>query len=79
MHNWHCVHNWYCVDGTNDIECRVGILEYKEGARAGDRLLQGSILRYIGISIPIKYSNFSGFYKKLGPFYKKLRCDKFGN
>ena len=30
-----------------------------------------SILRYIGISIPIKYSNFSGFYKKLGPFYKK--------
>ena len=23
-----------------------------------------SILRYIGISIPIKYSNFSGFYKK---------------
>ena len=38
-----------------------------------------SILRYIGISIPIKYSNFSGFYKKLGPFYKKLRCDKFGN
>ena len=35
--------------------------------------------RYIGISIPIKYSNFSRFYKKLGPFYKKLRCDKFGN
>ena len=34
---------------------------------------------YIGISIPIKYSNFSRFYKKLGPFYKKLRCDKFGN
>ena len=23
--------------------------------------------------------NFSRFYKKLGPFYKKLRCDKFGN
>ena len=38
-----------------------------------------SILRYISISILIKYSNFSGFYKKLGPFYKKLRCDKFGN
>ena len=38
-----------------------------------------SILRYINISILIKYSNFSGFYKKLGPFYKKLRCDKFGN
>ena len=35
--------------------------------------------RYISISIPIKYSNFSRFYKKLGPFYKKLRCDKFGN
>ena len=35
--------------------------------------------RYISISILIKYSNFSRFYKKLGPFYKKLRCDKFGN
>ena len=29
-----------------------------------------SILRYIGISIPIKYSNFGRFYKKLGLFYK---------
>ena len=29
-----------------------------------------SILRYINISILIKYSNFSIFYKKLGPFYK---------
>ena len=35
--------------------------------------------RYFGISIPIKYSNFSRFYKKMGPFYKKIRCDKFGN
>ena len=26
-----------------------------------------------------KTPNFSRFYKKLGPFYKKLRCDKFGN
>ena len=26
-----------------------------------------------------KTPNFSKFYKKLGPFYKKLRCDKFGN
>ena len=41
---------------------------------------------YLKISIPrknwvhfIKNSNFSRFYKKLGPFYKKLRCDKFGN
>ena len=39
-----------------------------------------SILRYSNISILIKYSIFSGFYKKLGPFYKKkLRCDKFGH
>ena len=37
-----------------------------------------SILRYISISILIKYSNFSRFYKKMGPFYKKFRCDKFG-
>ena len=29
-----------------------------------------SILRYISISILIKYSNFSRFYKKLGSFYK---------
>ena len=29
--------------------------------------------RYIGISIPVKYSNFSRFYKKLGPFYKKTQ------
>ena len=35
--------------------------------------------RYFGISIPIKYSNFSRFYKKMGQFYKKFRCDKFGN
>ena len=38
-----------------------------------------SILCYISIFILIKYSNFYRFYKKLGPFYKKLRCDKFGN
>ena len=35
--------------------------------------------RYFVISISIKYSNFSRFYKKMGPFYKKFRCDKFGN
>ena len=35
------------------------------------RIAGVSILRYINISILIKYSNFSGFYKKLGPFYKK--------
>ena len=26
-----------------------------------------------------KTPNLSRFYKKLGPSYKKLRCDKFGN
>ena len=35
--------------------------------------------RYFHISILMKYSNFSRFYKKMGPFYKKFRCDKFGN
>ena len=35
--------------------------------------------RYFVISISIKYSNFSRFYKRMGPFYKKFRCDKFGN
>ena len=49
----------------------------------GENMMAGvSILRYINISILIKYSNFSRFYikKNLGPFYiKKLRCDKFGN
>ena len=38
-----------------------------------------SINRYISISILIKHSNFNRFYKKLGPFYKKLRCEKFSN
>jgi len=43
-------------------------------------LLSGvSKSRYFDISISIKYSNFSRFYKKKGPFYKKFRCDKFGN
>ena len=28
--------------------------------------------RYFAISISIKYSNFSRFYKKKGPFYKKI-------
>ena len=38
------------------------------------------ILRYINISILIKYSNFSRFHKKNWVhFIKKLRCDKFGN
>ena len=27
--------------------------------------------RYINISLLVKYSKFSRFYKKLGPFYKK--------
>merc|ERR1719297_250010 len=35
--------------------------------------------RYFVISISIKYSNFSRFYKKKGPFYQKFRCDKFCN
>ena len=35
--------------------------------------------RYFARSIAIKYSNFSRFYKKKGPFYKKFRCDKFCN
>ena len=30
-------------------------------------------------SLPIKYSHFSKFYKKMDPFYKKFRCDKFCN
>ena len=28
-------------------------------------------------SLPIKYSLFSKFYKKMDPFYKKFRRDKF--
>ena len=28
--------------------------------------------RYFARSIAIKYSNFSRFYKKKGPFYKKI-------
>jgi len=43
---------------------------------------QGSLKVVISIYVSklIKYSNFSRFHKKLGPFYKKkLRCDKFCN
>ena len=40
---------------------------------------QGSLLLVISVYPYWKYSNFRRFYKKLGPFYKKIRCDKFGN
>jgi len=43
-------------------------------------LAQGSLKVLISIYPYLeKTPNFSRFYKKLGPFYKKLRCDKFGN
>ena len=42
--------------------------------------LQGSLKVVISVYPYLqKTPNFSRFYKKLGPFYKKLRCDKFGN
>ena len=49
--------------------------------RYGKELLRTGVSksRYFARSIAIKYSNFSRFYKKMGPFYKKFRCDKFGN
>ena len=34
-----------------------------------------SILRYLGRTLPRKNSHFSWFYKKLGPFYKKLNFE----
>ena len=38
------------------------------------------ILPFISIFILIKNCHFlADFIKKLGPFYKKIRCDKFGN
>ena len=37
------------------------------------------ILPFISIFILIKNAIFSRFYKKMGPFYKKIRCDEFGN
>ena len=37
------------------------------------------ILPFISIFILIKNAIFSRFYKEMGPFYKKIRCDKFGN
>ena len=66
-------HWWYQDVGVNVDQATILAI------RMGARVAGVSILRYISISILIKYSNFSGFYKKLGPFYKKLRCDKFGN
>ena len=56
---------------------------YMELGGLGERVLGFcagvSKSRYFARSIAIKYSNFSRFYKKKGPFYKKFRCDKFGN
>ena len=41
---------------------------------------QGSLFFLISIYPYLeKTPNFRRFYKKLGPFYKKLRCNKFGN
>ena len=34
-----------------------------------------SINRYLGRTLPRKNSHFSWFYKKLGPFYKKLNFE----
>ena len=43
-------------------------------------VFQGSLKVVISVYPYLqKTPNFSRFYKKLGPFYKKLRCDKFGN
>ena len=44
------------------------------------RIKQGSLKVVISVYPYLqKTPNFSRFYKKLGPLYKKLRCDKFGN
>ena len=75
---------WLCARIEVDIRMLLKIKK-KVFLRPGDKTptafkLGVSIDRYISISILIKYSNFSRFYKKkLGPFYKKLRCDKFVN
>ena len=46
----------------------------------GQCVSQGSLKVVISVYPYLqKTPNFSRFYKKLGPFYKKLRCDKFGN
>ena len=41
---------------------------------------QGSLFFLISIYPYLENTpNLRRYYKKLGPFYKKLRCDKFGN
>ena len=53
---------------TAEQQCGI---EWRSGR---SRSLEGvSKSRYFGISIPIKYSNFSRFYKKMSPFYKKIQ------
>ena len=43
-------------------------------------LPQGSLKVVISVYPYLQNTpNFSRCYKKLGPFYKKLKCDKFGN
>ena len=65
--------------GSNSKSKEVKEYSYDVLNTAIDFMSGVSKSRYFGISIPIKYSNFSRFYKKMGPFYKKIRCDKFGN
>ena len=79
-------YSWGNLDPEHSILVRIfGFQQHSENQFFWDTLYTFlgeagvSKSRYICISIPIKYSNFSRFYKKLGPFYKKLWCDKFGN
>ena len=67
-----------------DMSARLaeeGLKFYKEAVcHKTESSEQGSLKVVISVYPYLqKTPNFSRFYKKLGPFYKKLRCDKFGN
>ena len=71
---------WQCGHFFLYLWCSMGGL--RDAASHGWIVGTGiSILRYINISILIKCSNLSRFYKKKkwAHFIQKLRCDNFGN
>ena len=69
---------------TKDSKYRANTASRVEHLLLGNKFRQISMQGSLKVVISVypylqKTPNFSRFYKKLGPFYKKLRCDKFGN
>ena len=73
---------WHGFRGILKLSGRVNQASLKLCAGFSNTVCwtQGSLKVVISVYPYLqKTPNFSRFYKKLGPFYKKLRCDKLGN